>query len=446
MRTMMRVLGCLLIGLAAVSVRAEENWPQFRGPSMNPALPDNPNLPDSWSTTENVEWVTDIPGLGWSSPIVWGDRVFLTTVDAAGNFERPKEGLYNGQGRPLPPDMVHGWIVYCLALKTGDVLWKEQVLAEKPVASRHPKNTYASETPVTDGERVYVLFGDVGLYCLDMDGNEVWHRKIEPKKTQYDYGAAASPVLHDDQLIMIYDNLESSYIAAYDTATGDERWRTARDETMSWASPFVWEHGGRTEIVTTGMKRNRSYDLDGNLLWEMDGRNSFACIATPFASDGLLYMNSGYFQDKHRPVYAIRPGANGDITMPEGQTSSEFVAWYQPLAGNYNTSPLVYQGLYYSALDRGQFECYDARTGELQYSQRRISKTERATFSSSPWAYNGKVFCLSEQGNTYVVEAGKEFNLVGMSSLEELCMACPAIVGDRLIIRTVSKLYSIKKS
>lgn len=433
------------IAVLSYTAVAEDVWPQFRGPAMNPAIEDNAKLPDTWSTTDNVEWVTDIPGLGWSSPVVWGNRVFLTTVDAAGNFERPKEGLYNGRGRPLPPDVEHGWIVYCLALDSGEVLWKKQVITGKPVVGRHPKNTYASETPVVDGERVYVLFGDVGLYCFDLDGNELWSRKIDPKKTQFDYGAAASPVVHDGKLIMIYDNQEASYIAAYDTATGDEVWRVPRDEKMSWASPFIWENDLRTEIVTTGQNRIRSYDLDGTLLWEMDGRMSWACIATPFAANGMLYLNSGYFQDKHRPVYAIRPGANGDITMDEGQTSGEFVAWYQPQAGNYNTSPLVYQGLYYSVLDRGGFECYDALTGEPIYAQKKIVDKGRASFTSSPWAYNGKVFCLSEQGDTYVVEAGREFKLLHTNSLDEMCMSCPAIVGDRLLIRTVSKLYSFKK-
>jgi outer membrane protein assembly factor BamB len=424
---------------------AEDTWPQFRGSAMNPALEDNPNLPETWSTTENVEWATDIPGLGWSSPVVWGNKVFLTTVDAAGNFEQPKDGLYNGRGRPIPLDMEHGWVVYCLELESGDVLWKRQVRTGKPVVSRHPKATYASETPTTDGQRVYFLFGDVALYCFDMEGNELWNHEITPYRTKYDYGAAASPILYDDKVIMIYDNLESSYIAAYNKVTGEEMWRTERNETMSWATPYIWENEQRTEIITTGKNRVRSYDLNGNLIWEMDGRNSWACIPSPFASDGLLYVDSGYVGDEHRPVYAIRPGATGDITMAEGQTSSEFVAWYQPEAGNYNTSPLVYRGLYYSVLDRGGFECYDAKTGDQVYSQKKIVDKGRTTFTASPWAYNGKVFSLSEQGNTYVVEAGPNFKLLHQNSLDELCIACPAIVGDRVIIRTVSKLYSIKK-
>ena len=244
-------------------------------------------------------------------------------------------------------------------------------------------------------------------------------------------------------MIIVYDNEEESWIAALDKRTGAEIWRTERDEVSSWASPYVWEHEGRTEIVTSAVNRIRSYDLDGNLLWEMDGRMSWAAIATPFSSHGLVYVNSGYFRDEHRPAYAIRPGASGDITLAEGESSNEYVAWYQPRAGNYNTSPLIYGDIYYSLLDRGFFEAYDARTGEPVYGRQRIRVA--ASFTSSPWAYNGKIFALSEQGDTYVIRAGREFEVMGVNSLGELALASPAIAGDRLLIRTQSKLYSIRK-
>lgn len=435
------------VGVFVLNADADDNWPQFRGPTMNAAVADNPNLPESWSTTENVEWATDIPGLGWSSPIVWGNKIFLTTVGATGDFEQPKSGLYKPFGNKVPPDIEHSWYVYCVDLESGDILWRKVVNKGKPVVSRHPKNTYASETPATDGERVYALFGDLGLYCFDFDGNELWRKEFEPKKTKYDYGAAASPVVYDGKVIVIYDNEEASYIATFDAKTGEEVWRSERDEISSWASPFVWENDLRTEIVTNGKKRIRSYDLDGKLLWDLDGRMSWACIATPFASHGLVYVNSGYFGDKHRPVYAIRPGASGDITLGDDETSNEFIAWYQPQAGNYNTSPLIYRDHYYSLLDLGFLECYNPVTGDPVYARTKIAKKGegRANFTASPWAYNGKVFCLSEQGKTYVVEAGPEFKVARINDLEEMCMSSPAIVGDRLLIRTISKLYSIKK-
>lgn len=433
----------LLLPFAASS--AEDTWAQFRGPDMNAAIADNPNLPETWSTTENVEWVTEIPGLGWSNPIVWGDKVFLTTVGASGAFEGPHAGLYLPRGRSEPPEGVHTWMVFCLDISSGDFLWSRVVHQGRPVVSRHPKNTYASETPTTDGERVYALFGDLGLYCFDMEGNEVWKVEFEPRKTMFDYGSASSPVLHDGKVIMIYDNEEASYIAAYDAKTGEEVWRTERDEVSSWASPFIWENELRTEIVTSGKNRIRSYDIEGNLLWDMDGRMSWACIATPFAAHGMVYINSGYFSDKHRPVYAILPGASGDITLGEDETSNEFIAWYQPLAGCYNTSPLIYGDYYYTLLDLGFIAAHNALNGEPVYDRQKISTKGRASFTASPWAYNGKIFCLSEQGKTYVLEAGPEYKLLHENDLEEMCMSSPAIAGDRLLIRTKSKMYSIKK-
>jgi hypothetical protein len=435
--------------LAAVFIaghtHAADNWPQFRGSEANPAVGDNPNLPETWSTMENVEWVADVTGLGWSSPVVWGNRIFLTTVGATGDFERPKEGLYNGMGRPVPPDVEQSWYVYCVGLETGALLWRQLVHQGKPAFARHPKSTYASATPTTDGERVYALFGDLGIFCFDMEGNEVWKENFGTRKTRHGYGAGASLVLHDGKLIFIYDSEEDSFIAVYDTKAGKQLWRTERDERSTWATPFIWKNELRTEIVTAGVNRIRSYGLDGNLLWDMDGRMSSNVIPSPLASHGMVYLDSGYVGDEHRPVYAIRVGASGDITLAEGEIDNEFIAWYQPVAGTYNTSPLVYGDYYYSLLDRGYLECYNALTGELVYERTKITPKGRATFTSSPWGYNGKIFCLSEQGTTYVVKTGPEFELLHENELGEMCVASPAIVGDRLIIRTMSKLYSIKR-
>ncbi len=437
------VLTLFLTLFLTTAITAADDWPQFRGPTMNAAVADNPSLPEQWSQTENVEWVTDIPGLGWSSPIVWGGRVFLTTVTAAGDFELPKPGLYAPRGRSEPPPVEHDWRVYCLDLESGTVVWQRSVNAGVPEFPRHMKHTYASETPTTDGERVYAAFGDLGIFAFDMEGNDVWSVPVPYKQTMSDYGAAASPVLHEDKLVVLYDNEEASWIAALDKRTGEEIWRTDRDEVSSWASPFVWENDLRTEIVTSGKNRIRSYDLNGELLWQMDGQMSWAAIPTPFASHGLVYVNSGYFGDQHRPAFAIRPGAGGDISLRAGENVNDYVVWYQPRAGNYNTSPLVYGDIYYSLLDRGFFEAYSALTGAPVYDRKRIRVG--ASFTASPWAYNGKIFALSEQGDTYVIRAGDTFEVLGVNSLDEMAMASPAIVGDRLLIRTSSKLYSIRK-
>ena len=305
---------------------------------MNSAIEGQANLPERWSHTENVEWIAELPGIGWSSPVVWGKRVFLTTVTSDRAYEEPKPGLYAPRGRTEPPAVRHDWLVYCLDLESGDVLWKQSVFDGVPEFPRHQKNSYASETPTTDGERVYVRFGDLGVWAFDMAGELVWEKRIPFKKTMSDWGSASSLVLAEDKLIVLYDNEEESWLAALDSKTGDEVWRSPRDEVSSWATPYIWTNELRTEIVTSGRKKIRSYDLDGNVLWEMDGRMSWAAIATPFSAHGLLYVTSGYFQDSHRPVYAIKPGASGDIT-PSEDGKSEFVAWYQPRAGNYNTSP-----------------------------------------------------------------------------------------------------------
>ncbi len=422
-----------------------DNWPQFRGPSMNAVVGDNPALPDRWSQTENVEWVAEIPPLGWSSPVVWGNKVFLTTATSEGDFEQPKPGLYAPRGRSEPPQSKHDWRVYCLDLQSGEVLWWRSVKTDVPDFPRHQKNTYASETPTTDGERVYVRFGELGLFVFDMDGNEVWSELIPHKRTMSDWGSASSPIVHGDLLIVVYDNEEESFIAAYDKKTGNQKWRSTRDELSTWATPFAWETDKRTEIVVPGRNKIRSYDLEGNVLWSMEGRMSWATIATPFASHDMVFVTSGYFQDSHKPVYAIRQGATGDITLAEGETESEHIAWYLPRAGNYNTSPLVYGDIYYSLLDRGFFEAYDVKTGDVVYPRRRVAPRGGASFTASPWAYNGKIFALSEQGDTYVIKAGSEFEVLHVNSLDEMAMASPAIAGDRLLIRTRSKLYSIKQ-
>ena len=420
-----------------------QNWPQFRGPTAMGVADDHPQLPEQWSASENVRWVADIEGWGWSGPVVWGDKVFLTSVSSDSDYEQPKKGLYAGSGRPEPPEGTHHWIVYCIDLGTGRTIWKREAHQGVPVSARHQKSTYASETPAVDGQRLYALFGDVGLYCFDHDGQLLWTREIEPKETKFGYGAAASPVVNGNQVIMVYDNVEDSFIAGYDTVTGSELWRTPREEKASWATPFVWENELRTEIVTSGLTRIRSYDLAGDLLWELDGNMSRLIIPSPFAAHGMVYLTSGYVGDNHRPVYAIKPGASGDITLEEDQTENEYIQWYQPKAGPYNPSTIVYGDYYYTLLDRGFVTCHDAQSGEEIYGKQRFAPG--ATFTASPWAYNGKLFFLSEDGDTYVIRAGEDYELLATNSLDELCLASPGISGSNLLIRTASKLYCLGK-
>ncbi len=445
------LLCVLLLGSVAKLGKAEgtEDWPRFRGPTAMGVAEDDPRLPERWSKTENVRWVSEVPGWGWSSPIVSGGKVFLTAVVNEEEYEKPKKGLYAGMGRAEPPKGVHRWMVFCLDLNSGEILWRHEAHRGQPEASRHQKSTYASETPVTDGRRVYALFGDVGLYCYDFEGKQIWSHRIEPKKSLMNYGAAASPVVCGDLVIMVYDNMEDRYIAAFDAATGEQRWRTARPASANtrfgkrstWATPLVWKNDQRTEIVTSDFRGIRSYGLEGNELWKLEGPSSNLVIPSPLAAHGLVYVTTGYVGDRERPVYAIKPGAKGETSVGENPAEHPQVAWFHPQAGPYNTSPIICGDYYYTLLDRGFMTCHDALTGEEVYGKTRFP--EGASFTSSPWAYNGKVFCLSEDGDTYVVEAGPEFKVVGTNRLDDLCLASPAVADGKLLVRTASRVYCI---
>ena len=418
-----------------------EGWPQFRGPG-SAGVADAPGLPERWSTTENVAWQTVIPGHGWSSPIAWGDRIFVTAVIPAGQIEAPKGGLYFGGERPAP-QIEHRWMVYAIDFNSGKIAWQYEAHRAIPVQSRHLKNTYASETPVTDGQRVYVSFGNVGIFAFDFSGKVVWSLPVKPRPTHNGWGTASSPVLHNGRLYVVNDNEGGSYLTAIDAATGKTIWLIERKEETNWSTPYVWQHAQGTEIVTTGKGLIRSYDLNGQLLWQL-GPMSSIVIPTPFSKFDLLYVTSGYVGDPIRPVYAVRPGGRGDISLPRGQTSNGSIAWSLPQGGPYNPSPIVYGDYYYTLFDRGFFTAHDARTGREIYTKVRLDPAAGA-FTASPWAYNGKLFAMSEDGVTYVIQAGPQYKLLGRNSLDEFTMASPAIHRDSLLIRTATTLYRISE-
>ena len=445
-------IGLVWILLLTGTVRAQQ-WTQFRGPQAG-AVPDDPALPETWSETENVVWKIPIPGVGWSSPVIWDDHVFITSAISDSEEQRAVPGLYDEHDH-IPAEGVHRWVLYDIDFRTGAVRWERELHAELPELRRHIKNSYASETAVTDGRRVYVYFGSIGLVsALNMSGELVWTRTLEAFNTQVELGTAASPALYGDRLFIVNDNATRSFMVALDTRTGEDIWRVDRDEPGNWSTPMVWENELRTEIVTAGTGKVRSYSLDGEVLWELSGMSPLT-IPSPFVAHGLVYISSGYPGGSLRPVYAIRPGASGDISIwsmqspdwstrfPGNRVSSEYVAWAYPLLGTYNTSALVYGDYYYTLLDRGLLICHDARTGEEIYGRQRIRPG--SGFTTSPWAYNGKIFVLSEDGDTYVVQAGPEFEILGVNSLDEMALATPAVVRGSLILRTESALYRIGK-
>lgn len=423
---------------------AQESWPQFRGPG-GLGIATSASLPDHWSSTENVAWKTDIPGRGWSSPIVSNGLVFLTTVVNLGESEDPKKGLYFGGERLKPPASTHQWKVVCLDLKTGSVRWDRMVHEGAPETSIHIKNSFASETPVTDGQRVYCCFGNLGIYAFDLDGTLLWKLPLQPRPTRLGWGPAASLALHEGRLYYCYDNEQESFLMAIDAATGNPVWTVPRTEKSNWSTPFVWKNPMRTEIVTAATGQVQSYDLEGKPLWSLKGMSSIT-IATPYAVNDLLYVSSGYVMDQTRPIYAIKPGASGDISLPKEQTQSEYIVWSQPKAAPYNPTTLIYEGRLYSLYDRGIFGCYDASTGREIYSGKRIPNGR--AFTSSPWAMNGKIFCLNEDGVTFVIPASDNFEVSHTNPLAEddMGMATPAVVGDRLLIRTAARLYCIQSS
>ncbi|HUR46593.1 MAG TPA: PQQ-binding-like beta-propeller repeat protein [Candidatus Saccharimonadales bacterium] len=436
------VAAVFILCASTVAGAAAGNWPQFRGPDSI-GVSDNTGLPDHWGTNQNVAWKSEVPGRGWSSPIIWGNHVFLTTVAKEGEMEMPKKGLYFGGERKEIPKANHQWLVLCYDLESGRELWRKQAHGGQPPSGLHVKNTYASETPVTDGQRLFAYFGNVGLFAYDLGGKPLWSTNWPPVKTRYGWGTAASPALHENRLFVISDNEDGSFLEALDAKTGRRLWRVERDEKSNWATPYIWRNEQRTEIITPGTKKVRSYDLDGKLLWEFGGMSSIV-IPTPFSKFGLLYVCSGYVGDKVRPVFAIKPGASGDISLKPGESSNQFITWWQPVAGPYNPSPLVYGDNLYVLFDFGFLSCHDARTGKEIYGKQRVRAEGNTSFTASPWAADGKIFALSEDGDTYVFEAGPKYKLLYKNSLDEMCMATPALAGDRLLIRTLTKLYCLK--
>jgi outer membrane protein assembly factor BamB len=439
---------CLAAALVAIGIifgastsPAADNWPQFRGPGAR-GVSDETDLPDAWSRTENVVWTAKIPGHGWSSPVIWGDRIFVTSAEQLkGKTEKVRPGLYFGGERTTA--YPHRWSVYCIDFKTGKILWSKVAHEGVPLEGHHIKNTFASETPVTDGERIYAYFGNVGLFAYDLSGKLLWKKDLGRYSTAYSWGTASSPVLQGDRIFIVDDNEEHSFVTSIDTKTGHEVWRVDRKEKSNWATPYIWENDLRTELITSGKGKVRSYSLDGKLLWELGGMSSIV-IPTPFSVHDLLYVTSGYVGSPFKPIFAIKPGAKGDITLKSKQTSNEFIAWSQLKAGPYNVSPIVYEKTLYVLYDQGLIASFDALTGKPVWPKARLGAG--AAYTTSPWAYNGKLFCLNESGQTAVIAAGgTKPEILRKNELDELCMATPATARGSLFIRTETQLYRIAK-
>jgi hypothetical protein len=466
-----------------MSAGQSADWPQFRGPDNNGVATDT-NLPSEWSASKNIAWKATIPGVAWSCPIVVGDKVFITTA-TTDKQQKPKGGFGGGGGgggggpgggygggKKAPPDVVYQWKVICLDRASGKVLWNETALEGKPKTSIHSSNSYATETPVSDGERVYAYFGMTGLFCFDMSGKQLWKKDLGAYSMMFGHGSASSPILYNGKLYIQCDNEEKSFLAAIDAKTGNELWKVSRTERTDWSTPIVWKTKNRTDIVTGGSQKVQGYDPEtGKVIWEMSVGGG-QCEASPVADEEQLYFGTsagpggGGGFGPGRPgggggggppgggggmrgggggtLYAIKAGATGNISLKSGQTSSDGVSWSIAKAGPSAPSPLVYKGyVYILSQSGGMVTCYDAKTGKAAYTRERIPQAK--SFWASPWAYDGKVFCLDEDGVTHVLKAGPEFEVIGKNALErEMYWSSPAMAGGALFIRGVDHIYCIK--
>jgi outer membrane protein assembly factor BamB len=430
--------------LASGLTPSESFWPYWRGPAADGMAVGD--APLHWSDTQNVQWKMDIPGLGNSSPIVWGDQIFLTTAVPTGTpaqpvasatpaaSPNPRGGFGGGSG----PQTEHRFDVLCLDRKTGKILWQRTAKTAAPHEGFHSTyGSFASNSPVTDGKHVYAFFGSRGMYCFDMKGNLVWEKDFGVKmRMRMAFGEGTAPVLSGDRLVLVYDHEGDSFIVALDRTSGKEIWKVNRDEKSNWSTPLVVEYGGRKQVVVSASKKVRSYDLEtGRLIWECGGLGANT-IPQPVRQDGLVFVMSGY---RDPMLMAIRLGREGDLT------GSDAIVWSQTKGNSYTPSPVIFDNKLYALTDNGMVSCYDARTGEPYYHQVRLPKTYN--FKSSPVGANGKLYLASENEDVIVLRMGEKFEVLATNTMpDQVFIATPAITGGEIFLRSKSRLYCIRES
>jgi ankyrin repeat protein/outer membrane protein assembly factor BamB len=425
-------------------VKSPLNWPSFRGPNAS-GVADGQFPPLTWDAEKNlnVRWKTPIPGLGHSCPIVWEDRVYITTAVSADGKAEFRPGLY-GDVDSVKEATEHTWLVYCLDKRSGKVLWEQTACKGVPKVKRHPKGSHANPTPATDGTHVVVSFGSEGLYCYDRDGKLLWEKSLGVLDSgwffdaDYQWGFGSSPILYKDLVIVQCDVGKDSFVAAYQVEDGKEVWRKSREEIPSWGTPTIVEGPQRVELVTNATKYARGYDpLTGEELWRL-GRHAEITVPAPIFGQGLIFITSGY--RPVQPIYAIRPGATGDITLETGKTSNDAIAWSVSKGGPYMPTPIVYGEYLYTCSNAGMVTCYEAKTGKQVYKERLGAQ---GGYTASPVAADGKLYFPSEESGVQVVRAGPKFELLASNPLGDACMATPAISDGMLIVRTKHYVFGI---
>ncbi len=424
---------------------APRPWPQFRGANGS-GNADGQGVPLRWDVKggTNIRFKTPIPGIALSSPVIWGDRIFATAAVSASGDATFRTGLYGDAGSVN--DMAeHTYMLLSLDAGSGKELWRKEVHKGVPTVKRHLKSSLANASPVTDGRSVVVLFGAVGvLAAYDMAGAPLWRRDIgildcnDPQSGNAEWGHASSPIIHDGLVLVQADRRRDSFMAAYKLASGEEVWRVARDETSTWSTPGILPASSGDELITNG-RTIRAYDpRSGKLLWSL-GPNSEVIVATPVIGDGKAFVTAGY--PPVRPIYAVRPGHRGDLTLSDGKAASDAIAWSHPRGGTYIPTPLFYRGHLYTLNNNGVLSCYNAESGERVY-QTRLGNAG-AAFSASPLAADGRLYFAAETGEVYVLRAGPEFALLSTNAMDEIVMASPAASNGLLVVRTLGHIVGI---
>lgn len=439
--------GVALLALMPAAIdSATGNWPGFRGPGAS-GVADGQRLPETWNGTtgQNILWKVKIPGLAHSSPIVWGDRVFVTSAISSRTDVTFKPGLY-GEGTASEDRTSHKWVLIALDRKTGKIVWQRTAYEGVPREKRHIKATYANATPATDGRHIVAFFGSQGLYGFDMNGAPLWKKDLGVLNTgaydlpDYEWGTASSPIIYRNLAIVQADQQDNrSFLMAADLKTGTTVWKTDRKELPSWGTPTVYTGAGAPELVTNASNFIRGYDPDtGEERWRLGGSSKITA-PTPVFADGLIVVASG--RGPERPIFAIRPGGRGDITPSAAQSSNEWVAWRKTGRGSYMPTPIIYGGMVHVLGNAGLFDVYKLTDGSEVYRQR-ISH-QGSGFSASPVAADGRLYLSSEDGDMFVVRSGAEFSLLATNPMGEPLMATPALADGRMYVRGEKHLFAI---
>jgi outer membrane protein assembly factor BamB len=426
---------------------AKGSWPSFRGPHAS-GIAEGQNLPDQWNgkTGENILWRTRIPGLAHSSPVVWGNRIFVTSAVSSDPKASFRPGLY-GDGDASTDRSKHRWMIYALDKQSGKILWERAAYEGEPREKRHIKATYANSTPATDGRIVVAWFGSQGLHAYDVNGRFLW--KVDLGRLDlgaydaptYEWGTASSPIIWKDLVILQCDTQADSFIIAFNANTGRAVWKTNRDEIPSWGTPTVATTSKGEELIANASNFIRGYDpRTGKELWRL-GRSSKITAPTPIFADDMLVVVSG--RGPERPIFVVKAGARGDLTLPEGKTSSDTIIWSRTGRGSYMPTPLIYNGILYVLANNGTFDAYNLKTGEELYRQR--LPLIGSGFSASPVASDGKIYLSNEDGEILVVSAGEKFNHIATNSMGELLMATPALSDGVMYVRSSSSLFAVGK-